>query len=115
MIIDTNDFSKLIWETIQQELDPEKRTILKGMTYQDPEFEQGFIQGLAWASILAVAGKRPGLKAESGDDSQRVIAALEGEGFYDFNPEEETSYNQSIDKLYKPLGINIEELKPEDC
>ena len=115
MIIDTTEFSKLIWETIQQELDPEKRTILKGMTYQDPEFEQGFIQGLAWASILAVAGKMPEPKAEPEDASQRVIAALEGEGFYDFNSEEEKSYNESIDRLYKPLGINIEELKPEDC
>ena len=67
------------------------------------------------------------------DDSQRVIAALEGEGY--FSPEEEKKYNESIDKLYKPIGKNIEELgivkipnlqvdeildfseevKPEDC
>ena len=83
------------------------------MSYTNPEFEQGFIQGMVWLSILAVTCRHK--KFEQEDDSQRTIAASEDQEFRDFNSEEEKSYNESIDKLYKSIGINIEELKPEDC
>ena len=102
MIIDTDDFARLIWNTIQQELNPETRKILTSMSYDSVEYEQGFIQGLAWASILSVLTK-PTVLDE--DDSQRVTAALEDEGY--FNQEEEQKYKEVIDKLYKPLGLNI--------
>lgn len=45
---------------------------------------------------------------EEEDDSQRVIAAIEGEGY--FSPEEEKQYNESVDKLYKPLGVSVFDL-----
>lgn len=111
MIITTDELSRLAWKTIQQELNPETRKILSSMSYTNPEFEQGFIQGLAWLSLLAVD---IGLKEVKEDESQRVIAALEGEGY--FNREDEEKYKEAIDKLYKPLGVNvIDEIKPEDC
>lgn len=47
-------------------------------------------------------------KSENEDDSQRVIAALEGQGY--FSPEEEKKYNESVDKLYKPLGVSVFDL-----
>ena len=47
------------------------------------------------------------------DESQLVIANLEGEGY--FNESDEKAYTESIDKLYKPIGINIKDLAAEDC
>lgn len=111
MVITTDELSRLAWKTIRQELNPETREILNHMSYTNPEFEQGFIQGVAWLSILAAAIGSDEVKE---DDSQRVIAALEGEGY--FNGEDEEKYKEAIDKLYKPLGVNvIDEIKPEDC
>ena len=88
MTLTTEKFTKLIWSTIQRELDPEKRTILKSMSYNSSEFEQGFIQGLAWASILSMA-----------------CTEFNTEGY--LSEEDEKRYNEAVDKLYKPLGINI--------
>ena len=57
MLITTDELSKTIWDLILQEINPGTRKILKSMSYKDPEFEQGFIQGLAWASISAITTK----------------------------------------------------------
>ena len=47
------------------------------------------------------------------DDSQRVMAALEGQGY--FNREDEEAYRESVDRLYdKPLGVNINDIVKED-
>ena len=105
MIITTEELSQLAWETIQQELNPETRKILKSMSYTSPEFEQGFIQGLAWLSILAVGIR---LKETKEDDSQRVVAALEDESY--FNKETEEAYNKNINNLYKSLNLNVYEI-----
>lgn len=132
MIITIDDLEKLALKTIKQELNPDTREILSSMSYTNPEFEQGFVQGMVWLALLSstYSAKK---SVEQEDDSQRVIAALEGEGY--FSPEEEKKYNESVDKLYKPIGKNIEELgivkipnlqvdeildfseevKPEDC
>lgn len=57
MLITTDELSKTIWNLILQEINPDTRKILKSMSYKDPEFEQGFIQGLTWASIAAITTK----------------------------------------------------------
>lgn len=54
------------------------------------------------------------------DDSQRVVAALEGEGNYNVNDEtegggyldkeSEKAYNKSVNELYKPIEVNIVEI-----
>ncbi len=71
--------------------------------------------------IFTYIGGRPyctrELKGESFSTNQteEVGSVLENQGFYSFNEEEEKAYNESINKLYKPTGININELRPEDC
>ena len=47
------------------------------------------------------------------DDSQRVMAALEGQGY--FNKEDEEAYNRSVDELYnRPLGVNVLDIIEEN-
>ena len=47
------------------------------------------------------------------DDSQRVMAAIEGQGY--FNREDEEAYRESVDKLYdRPLGVNVNDLYGKD-
>ena len=52
------------------------------------------------------------IASEDEDDSQRVIAAIEEQGY--FNKEDERKYNKSIDKLYKPIGVNVLDTIKED-
>lgn len=41
------------------------------------------------------------------DESQLVISNLEGEGY--FNKEDEEAYNEAVNSLYKPIGVNTDE------
>ena len=101
--ITIDELQELALKTIKQELNPDTREILNKMSYTNPEFEQGFVQGMVWLSILAVTSRHQ--KFEQEDDSQRVIAALEGEGYLD--KDSEKAYNESVNELYKPIGVNI--------
>lgn len=47
-------------------------------------------------------------KTEDIDESQLVIANMEGEGY--LSEEEEKKYNEALNKLYKPIGVNINDL-----
>ena len=47
-------------------------------------------------------------KTEDIDESQLVIASIEDEGY--LSEENERKYNEEINKLYKPLGVNINNL-----
>ena len=106
MTIIIDELQALALKTITRELNPDTREILNHLSYSDPEFEQGFIQGMVWLSILAITCNSKKLTPE--DDSQRVIAALEDEGY--LSEEDEKSYTEAINKLYKPIGVNINDL-----
>ena len=47
--ISKEDYAHLILHFIGSE---EYKNILKNMSYNNPEFEQGFMQGLVWSGIL---------------------------------------------------------------
>lgn len=48
-LVNIEEYTYLIFEFIKSE---EYKDILRNMSYTNSEFEQGFIQGLVWSSLL---------------------------------------------------------------